>query len=151
MMSGRGTITSRAMVSPNSKIEWMSSFSSSSISPSSEATSAEARSSCSVMNGPSRSPLPGISALASRTRLFATGPSSVPMKEIGRATKSATPSVRWIANVFGVTSAKRNSSSVIATVATISPALSQCRTANDVATVEPPMVNSRVRNSTTFR
>ena len=48
-MSGRGTMTSRAIVSPNSKMEWISSFSSSSISPSEEATSALARSSCSVM------------------------------------------------------------------------------------------------------
>jgi hypothetical protein len=44
-----------------------------------------------------------------------------------------------------------NSSSVITIVATISPALSYLRTANDVATVDPPIVNRRVRNSTTFR
>ena len=64
-MSGRGTITSRTIVSPNSKIEWISSFSSSSISPSLDATSAEARSSCSVMYGPSFKPLPGMSTFAS--------------------------------------------------------------------------------------
>ena len=64
-MSGRGTITSRTIVSPNSKIEWISSFSSSSISPSSDATSADARSSCSVMYGPCFKPLPGMSTLAS--------------------------------------------------------------------------------------
>src|ERR671935_145717 len=58
--SGRGTITSRTIVSPNSKIEWISSTSSSSICSSSEATSASWRSSRSVMNGPCGSPRPGI-------------------------------------------------------------------------------------------
>jgi hypothetical protein len=56
-----------------------------------------------------------------------------------------------IAKVFGVTSAKTNNRSVITTVATISPALPKWRTANEVAIVEPPIVNSSVRNSTTFR
>ena len=46
--SGRGTMTSRTMVSPNWKMEWMRSASSSSISDSSEATSAMVRISCSV-------------------------------------------------------------------------------------------------------
>ena len=51
-------MTSRTSVSPNSKIEWISSFSSSSIADSSEATSAIARISSSVTNGPSGSPRP---------------------------------------------------------------------------------------------
>ena len=56
-----------------------------------------------------------------------------------------------IAKVFGVTSAKTNSNSVITIVAMISPALPKCRTANEVAVVEPPIVNSSVRKSTTLR
>jgi hypothetical protein len=67
-------MTSRAIVSPNSKIEWMSSFSSSSISPSLDATSAEAFSSCSVMYGPSFSPFPGMSTFASLRSALASGP-----------------------------------------------------------------------------
>ena len=58
-MSGRGTITSRTTVSPNSKIEWMSSRSSVSIDASCAATSAIVRISSSVTNGPPRKPLPG--------------------------------------------------------------------------------------------
>ena len=51
-MSGRGTITSRTTVSPNSMIEWMSWRSSRSITSSSTATSARASSSSSDTNGP---------------------------------------------------------------------------------------------------
>ena len=58
-MSGRGSITSRTTVSPNSKIEWMSWRSSTSIDSSSAATSAIARRSSSVTNGPSLRPRPG--------------------------------------------------------------------------------------------
>ncbi len=46
-MSGRGIITSRTTVSPNSMIEWMSWRSSRSMTSSSTATSARASSSCS--------------------------------------------------------------------------------------------------------
>ena len=75
IMSGRGTMTSRTTVSPNSKMEWISSFSSSSIDESSsEATSAIARISCSVANGPSGSPRPGSTTLAMPTSRCATGP-----------------------------------------------------------------------------
>ena len=64
IMSGRGSITSRTTVSPNSKIEWISSRSSVSISASSAATSAIERISCSVTNGPSARPRPGSTMLA---------------------------------------------------------------------------------------
>ncbi len=64
-MSGRGSMTSRTTVSPNSKIEWMSSRSSVSIDDSLAATSAIVRISSSVTNGPPRRPLPGITMLAS--------------------------------------------------------------------------------------
>ena len=39
----------------------------------------------------------------------------------------------------------------MATVEMISPAFSQCRTANDVAIVVPPIVASNVSKRTTFR
>ena len=63
-MSGRGSITSRTTVSPNSKIEWMSRRSSRSMTSSSAATSAIVRISSSVTNGPSFRPLPGSTTLA---------------------------------------------------------------------------------------
>ena len=67
-MSGRGCITSRTTVSPNSKIEWMSARSSRSIASSSAATSAIVRISSSVTNGPSLRPLPGRITLAKPMR-----------------------------------------------------------------------------------
>ena len=62
-MSGRGTITSRATVSPNSMMLSMSSRSSCSITSSSAAASTMPSSSCSLTNGPSLRPLPGSSTL----------------------------------------------------------------------------------------
>src|SRR5215470_15975323 len=57
-MSGRGTITSRATVSPNVKIEWISSRSCGSMLPSSCPTSAIVRMTSSETKGPSLRPLP---------------------------------------------------------------------------------------------
>ena len=62
-MSGRGTMTSRATVSPNSMIDSMSSRSSCSITSSSAAASTMPSSSCSDTNGPCFRPLPGSSTL----------------------------------------------------------------------------------------
>ena len=53
-MSGRGTMTSRATVSPNSKTERIISRSSSSMTDESDAWSSRSRNSDSVWNGPSR-------------------------------------------------------------------------------------------------
>ena len=58
-MSGRGTMTSRATVSPNSMIDSISSRSSRSITSSSAAASTMPSSSCSDTNGPCLRPLPG--------------------------------------------------------------------------------------------
>ena len=58
-MSGRGTMTSRRMVSPNSKIEWIISRSSSSMTSSRSASSTMALISSSDTNGPLFRPLPG--------------------------------------------------------------------------------------------
>ena len=63
-MSGRGIITSRTRVSPNSKIEWMSLRSSPAIDSSSAATSAIVRISSSVMKGPCFNPFPGSTTFA---------------------------------------------------------------------------------------
>ena len=76
-MSIRGTMTSRAVVSDSSKTEWIMSRSSSSMSWFSSARSTRSRSSASVSKGPLRSPDPGVTALATRTRPVATGPSTV--------------------------------------------------------------------------
>ena len=58
-MSGRGTMTSRATVSPNSMMDSMSSRSSRSMTSSSAAASTIPSSSCSDTNGPCFRPLPG--------------------------------------------------------------------------------------------
>ena len=119
-MSGRGTITSRTRVSPNSKIEWIRSFSSSSMAASSDATSAMALISSSVASGPWGSPRPGMIAFATLTRTAASGPMArCTAMRIG-ATRRAHLSVCWTAHVFGVTSAKMNSRIVITTVDTSS-------------------------------
>ena len=62
-MSVRGTITSRASVSPSSKTEWIIRLSSDSITRLASARSTSSRSSASEANGPSRKPRPGVSAL----------------------------------------------------------------------------------------
>ena len=103
------------------------------------------------MYGPCFKPLPGMITFANRSKPFASGPTSrVRNTRIGAVIRP-TRSVCWIANVFGVTSAKTNSRMVMATVEMISPAFSQWRTANDVAIVVPPIVASNVRRRTTFR
>ena len=152
MMSGRGTITSRTIVSPNSKIEWISSFSPSSICSSSDATSAIARSSCSVTNGPCFRPLPGMITFAIFTQSGGQRTDQAAQRRrSGAPANSATRSVCWIANVFGVTSAKTKSRRVMASVAMISPAPWNTRTASEVAIVVPPIVESNMRRSTTLR
>ena len=58
-------MTSRTMVSPSSKTEWIISRSSCSMSRLCSARSTRSRSSASEVNGPSRKPRPGVSALPS--------------------------------------------------------------------------------------
>ena len=114
-MSGRGTITSRTTVSPNSMICSMRSRSSSSITSSSTATSARASSSSSDTKGPSLRPLPGSSTLAipirPRERILmgqkrastATGPAA------SRAERSGC----WMAQVLGAASATVKTSTTL--------------------------------------
>ena len=70
----RGTITSRTVVSPSSKTEWIILRSSDSMSADASAMSTSSRSSVSVLNGPSRKPLPGVSALPTRISSRGSGP-----------------------------------------------------------------------------
>ncbi len=124
-MSGRGTITSRTTVSPNSKIEWMSSRSSVSIDASCAATSAIVRISSSVTNGPPRSPFPGMTTLARpikprvRTR---NGPNRVRNASRGD-TRITARSACCTANVLGATSANVNTTMISMTIPTATPAL----------------------------
>ncbi len=118
---------------------------------SSEATSAMARISSSVANGPWGSPRPGMSTLATFTSRRATGPTAVVIATMIGASRSATRSVCCTVNVLGVTSAKTNRTSVIPTVETSSAQRCTCRVTKIVASVVPPIVQSSVSSSTTFR
>ena len=73
-MSGRGTITSRTTVSPNSMMEWMRARSSVSITSPSRATSAMASSSDSVTLDPRYWPFSPMSRLARPIRAPETTP-----------------------------------------------------------------------------
>ncbi len=87
--SGRGTITSRAMVSPRENTDWIMLRSPASTTPRSSAMSTSSRSSTSVENGPSRKPRPGVIALPSRISSVDTGPSNRPRSRVGPAAASA--------------------------------------------------------------
>ena len=93
MTSLRGTITSRAMVSPSSKTEWIILRSVSSIRLDASAMSTISRSSVSVENGPSRKPRPGVIALPIRISSRGSGPRieviAVTGPAVSRATRSA--------------------------------------------------------------
>ena len=82
-MSGRGTMTSRTTVSPNSMIEWMRRRSSRSMTSPSVATSTVASSSDSDTKGPSLRPLPGTRTLAR------------PMSARDRRRTSGNPAMAW--------------------------------------------------------
>ena len=98
-------MTSRTTVSPNSKIEWMSSRSSVSIESSSAATSAMVRMSASVVKGPDRIPLPGNTTFAKpmNSRVSRrSGRKPVTDTSSGEM-NSAVRSLCCSANVFGTT------------------------------------------------
>ena len=57
-----------------------------------------------------------MTTFATFSRTFATGPNTLVSAVMIGATRSATRSVCWMANVFGVTSANTNSNSVMTTV-----------------------------------
>ena len=87
--SVRGTMTSRAMVSPSSNTEWIIWRSPDSTTPRSSAMSTSSRSSTSEENGPSRKPRPGVIMLPTRISSVATGPSTRPSSRTTPAVASA--------------------------------------------------------------
>ena len=89
-MSVRGTMTSRARVSPSSKTEWIISRSPASMSAESRAMSTRSRSSLSLSNGPSRNPFPGVTAFVSAMRSRLNGPRTRRSHTVAGAAASAT-------------------------------------------------------------
>ena len=123
-MSGRGTITSRTIVSPNVMIDSMSARSSSSITPSSTPISATASSSSSDdTNGPCLSPFPGSTTLARpiSARAAHRSGATAASARTGRATASAARSGSSTANVFGAVSASTNTTATSRAIATPTP------------------------------
>ena len=152
-MSGRGTITSRTTVSPNSMIEWMRARSSFSITSSSTATSAMASSSSSERNGPCLRPLPGSSALASPMRpvvSIRTGGKRT-IAATGRAANNAARSECWSAHVFGAASAKTKITITSKAVATATPRAPKSRSPSTPTRVAATSWQSSSRNSTELR
>ncbi|SKU14581.1 Uncharacterised protein [Mycobacteroides abscessus subsp. abscessus] len=88
-ISVRGTITSRAGVSPSSNTDWIIRRSSSATTPRCCAMSTTSRSSISEANGPLRNPRPGVTALPSRINSREMGPSSTEITCSGTAAPSA--------------------------------------------------------------
>ena len=88
-ISVRGTITSRAGVSPSSKTDWIIRRSSSATTPRCWARSTTSRSSISEANGPLRNPRPGVSALPSRISSRLIGVSSTEIACSGSAAANA--------------------------------------------------------------
>ena len=105
-MSGLGTMTSRTIVSPNSKIEWISWVSSRSIEPSSWPIWAIDRRSASETNGPCLRPRPGSRTFArpisARVGSSSTRPRNHTSGATARAARSecSTPKVLLIASTI---------------------------------------------------
>ena len=116
-MSVRGTITSRATVSPSSKTEWIISRSCASITELSPARSTRSRSSDSLWNGPSRYPRPGVTALPSATSTRASGPSTRRSHTMNGDATSATWSECWRPSVRGETPTTTNDTSAMTPMA----------------------------------
>src|SRR6266540_3581196 len=141
-MSGRGTITSRRMVSPNSKIEWIISRSSSSMTSPRSASSTRARISSSETKGPLARPLPGATTL----------PMAMNSRVSGPRTRRATRSVCCTARVFGATSANTNVSMVMPMTATARPTPPPIsRSATEVASAVAENCVTSSSNSTRLR
>ena len=122
-MSGRGTMTSRTTVSPNSMIEWMRVRSSVSITSSSSATSAMASSSDSDTSDPRYWPLCPMSRLARPIRApdtMRTGENRTRADTRG-ALNSAARSGCCTAQVLGTASARTKMTTISKTVATTTP------------------------------
>ena len=106
-MSVRGFITCRATVSVKSKMEWIISFSSSSITPSSSPASTSILSSSSVRMGAENltwMPNGLTSKSLKKLTIFTAGSPRIDRKLITPPTVSAIFSARCIARLFGATS-----------------------------------------------
>ena len=116
-MSGRGTITSRATVSPNSMMLSISSRSSCSITSSSAAAPTMPSSSFSLTNGPSFKPLPGSSTLVSpiSPRPIRRNGGNDTSQSVLRAVSSAARSAESTAHVLGIDSATTKNTTTLST------------------------------------
>ncbi len=101
--SVRGTITSRTIVSPSSKTEWIICRSPDSMTLEASARSTSSRSSASEENGPSEKPRPGVIALPTRISRRARGPSTLVKRISGPEESSATRSECCRPTVRGAT------------------------------------------------
>ena len=117
IMSGRGTITSRATVSPNSMMLSMSSRSSCSMTSSSAASATIPSSSRSDTNGPPLIPLPGRIQLAKPIRpwVITRSGQNRTSQDVGRAVTSAACSLCRTAHVLGIASVNTNSTTTLST------------------------------------
>ena len=128
-MSVRGTMISRATVSPKSMIDSMRSRSSSSMTEASAASPIRAMISSSVTNGPCSRPLPGRITLVTVMSTSAIHRNVRPMSTMSGAVASAARSVCCRAHVFGAASAMMNTTTTLISVATMTPAVPNTRDA----------------------
>src|SRR3954453_22395474 len=151
-MSGRGTITSRTTVSPNSMMEWISWRSCDSISPSSTATSAMASSSSSETNGPAFRPLPGRMMLDTPIRPRASNRNGGKLTSawMTGAVKRAARSECWTAHVLGAASANTKMITTSNSVAMAMPHGPKTWSATMPTRVAATSVVTRSRSSTGF-
>ena len=136
-ISVRGTITSRAIVSPSAKTEWIMSRSPCSTTPRCSARSTSSRSSTWLPNGPSGKPLPGVTALPIRISSDASGFSARPSQRTSGAVALPTAYACCRPIVRGATPTTTKLTSVIApavTSAARQPAL-QVSTATSATSV----------------
>ena len=122
-MSGRGTITSRTTVSPNSMMLSISSRSSCSITSSAAAAPTMPSSSCSLTNGPCLSPLPGSSTFVSQisAREISRSGGNDTSALTKRAVTSAARSVCRTAHVLGIDSATMKKTTTLRAKMPIAP------------------------------
>ncbi len=117
-MSVRGTMTSRVIVSPSSKTEWIISRSPASMRAESRARSTRSRSSPSVSNGPSRKPFPGVTALVRAMSRRENGPRTRRTHTAVGAAASATRVLCCIPRVPGETPTTAKEMSAMIAMAT---------------------------------
>ncbi len=152
-MSGRGTMTSRTMVSPNSMIWLMSSRSSRSITSSSTAASTIASSSSSETKGPSFSPFPGRITLVRpmRPRESSRSGPNRESAETGGAAMSAARSGCSMAQVLGAASASTKTTTTLRNVATATPHAPKSWSETMPVRVACTSWQTRTTSSTTLR